>query len=751
MLVRLDAARARLASHHSAPFGGMLRSGHGGKGAGGIGDAKAARQLLLSIFDKAVGGSERQAPRGSGGTRRNGPQGAGARARDGEWGCSCGFPTNRPYRTSCHACGRLRASAEVGRAEGGKSGGRGDAPGRGYQVNSGARGVSGDGRWGGGPVGANGSRPLLGQRTSTHRSLPAYGGAKGSGDGPPGSGKGLAGEAWPGLGRAQAKGGDGTTKGSGKGVGACGESEGKGDVACAQGQDARRWVRPGKIVDDEDFELVQPRRVRAGKGNDGTSDERRRQVVASDDAAGRRPRWSDVESDDEGLGDDDAADDVGDGGTVQQDGDEVDPRRMRLAFEEHARAVRDLERRGCYGPALETLRHARDEAERAWRGAKEPAPLTKRMAWAEAKLHKAEAALTRARQALDAFDQDVEKQREQLCSRIKEADDWYRWRQRQLDEVHAEAGEKAAGWKGRQANGAGAEARRRIRSHMLPEVQAILEELPDGTPIHERLTLLAAGLVDVEQALVDGGQEAEAQRFDLGDDDMCDGEWDADDDCCDDDDGRDTTRRAAAAGDETKSGKPAEWKAEGPGRWTRRAAGQEWQAGGQATGHAGSTASASSDVTRDGATGTGDAKAANQGTEASTRTDGVRGASAGTASGSQAGSDGQSEERSAKHRRTATEEESREESDARRARELHQQQSVVAAAQAESYAAGTGGFGSDAALSLAAQRYVQEVQDAQRRARAKGIDPRADGKDLIQLTPMELQAWVEAHLGGEER
>ncbi len=112
--------------------------------------------------------------------------------------------------------------------------------------------------------------------------------------------------------------------------------------------------------------------------------------------------------------------------------------------------------------------------------------------------------------------------------------------------------------------------------------------------------------------------------------------------------------------------------------------------------------------------------------------------------------DAQNGERSAKHRRRRSEAEAREEQDARRAQELHRQQSQAAAAQRESYEAGAGGFGSDAALSFAAQKFVQEVQEAQRRAKAKGIDPSKDGKDLLQLSPMELQEWVDSNLGREE-
>jgi ParB-like chromosome segregation protein Spo0J len=109
--------------------------------------------------------------------------------------------------------------------------------------------------------------------------------------------------------------------------------------------------------------------------------------------------------------------------------------------------------------------------------------------------------------------------------------------------------------------------------------------------------------------------------------------------------------------------------------------------------------------------------------------------------------DAQPAERSAKHRRCRDDAEDRQEEDARRARELHQQHQQAEAAQRESFEAGKGGFGSDVALSLAAQRFVLEVQEARTKAMAKGIDPHVNGKDLIQLTPAELQAWVQEKLG----
>ncbi len=81
---------------------------------------------------------------------------------------------------------------------------------------------------------------------------------------------------------------------------------------------------------------------------------------------------------------------------------------------------------------------------------------------------------------------------------------------------------------------------------------------------------------------------------------------------------------------------------------------------------------------------------------------------------------------------------------------MRAQQSAAAPAQLESYNAGAGGFGSEAALSIAAQRFVAEVQSAQERAARRGIEPKAeDGRALLQLTPMELQQWVEANLSDD--
>ncbi len=532
---------------------------------------------------------------------------------------------------------------------------------------------------------------------------------------------------------------DNIAKGNGKGVvkGAEG-ADGKGEASWMQGQERRKWVRPARVVDDDAFELVQPRRVCVGKGREGTGgDATRRCSPGGEGASTHRRLWSDDISDGDGLVDDEDDGEMEGGGDRDQGDRQADPRQLRATFQEHARAVRELERRGDYGPALNTLRRARDQAEREWRETKEPAPLPKRLEWAEAKLGKAQAALTRARLALDEFDEETDRRRERLCAQIEEAERWYRWRQEQLDGIHAEAGEKAVGRGNGQCSAAGAEVRKNIRGHFLPEVQAILEELQDGTAVHERLTLLAAGLADAEQKLGEDQARGSAQHFDMydegeGEEGQWEGnEWDEEDDAMEQEQEERRTLRPTAGEEGGKGGKPAEWRPEGPGRWSRKAADDTGRAGATNGGQANDSAAATSGHERPAAP---QAEGSN-----------ADGRGAGTCGKSDDG-ETQHEERSAKHRRCRSEADDRAEQDAKRALELYRQQTQAAAAQKESYEAGAGGFGSDIALSIAAQQFVQQVQEAQRRAQEKGIDPRKDGKELLQLTPMELREWMESNL-----
>ncbi len=723
----------------------MQRRGGGGGASGAGVDARAARNFLLSLFDGAVAGSGTQRGRGAGGGRSVGRLGPGSRQRDGEWTCSCGFNTNRPARTACFHCGRPRDAAAVRDGAGSKGQGkRWAADGKGRK---GGPPYDASGGLGKGPVGAGGSRPLLGW----HGRNPLGGSAGGdqgkglvreapwNGKGSPASLGSKGGGAWTRDGPAAADGGKGAAKGA-KG------SDGKELRGPGGDQGRPTWARPRVVLDEEGYELVQPRRIRVAEGEpqSGTC------TSAVVDGGGQgawatattttRPRWSDeddsdIDVDDGGeVGGDGGDDEGGDGGGDAQWEWEADPSQLRAAYEEHARAARDLERRGICGAALATLQQARDEAERKWRETKPPAPLPKRLEWADAKVRKAQAALTRVRLELDSFDEETDRKRAEICARVHVAQQWYQWRKKQLDDVHEEAAETAPRRRNGTTSGGNTEdIRKKIRGFMLPEMQAILEDVPTGSSLHERLSLFAAGLADAEAKLGAPPQGEEGPTcYHMGDDESCQGDWEQD--------YQGTARDEATQDDRTgglgRDDKPVEWRADGPGRWSKKGAprGEGQQQGPLA---------AATAAQNNAGGAAGESAAAGGGPEAA------------TATGAAGGDDGDGGEgRAGKHRRRQSDTEAtgqeRAAADARRARELQQQLERAAAVQERSYRDGQGGFGSEAALSAAAQSFVLQVQKVQAQAGEMGVEPRAeDGRTLLQLSPAELDQWARDNLGDD--
>ncbi len=123
------------------------------------------------------------------------------------------------------------------------------------------------------------------------------------------------------------------------------------------------------------------------------------------------------------------------------------------------------------------------------------------------------------------------------------------------------------------------------------------------------------------------------------------------------------------------------------------------------------------------------------------------GSSAGLGNGNKRGADEAADASNAVRQRTDAE--AREEADRRRAAELQQQQQQAIAAQQASHEAGAGGFGSEAAQAAAAHQFVVVVCRAVERARKVGVEPRADGKELVELSPSALKQWMADKLGDE--
>ncbi len=371
-----------------------------------------------------------------------------------------------------------------------------------------------------------------------------------------------------------------------------------------------------------------------------------------------------------------------------------------------------------------------------------------RLGWAESKLDKAAAALTKARLAVDELDAEYERRREELYQRIHVAEEWYRWRQQQLDELHDEAAQRAPSRRRAAEGGEGAEVRDKIRDQLLPQVQLVMEHLEGNPEILDKLSVVAAGLVDAESRLEARPAGSTAERFYMAEGD--------DDERADDDTLRPTTDRdgpkgthphGGASGDHIGGkGKTAEWRSEGPGRWSRAVALGKTGVNG---------AAANVQVASDSMVGQPKQEAGTNGGavagdhEPGGNDDGMED----VRSDGDGGDDDPSKRRQRRRRQTSEEakEEARLAADKKKAEELQQQQAAAIAAQVNSFNEGAGGFGSDAALSHAAQAFVLEVQRAQERAAAKGIVPKAeDGRALLQLAPLELRGWIEKNLGDEE-
>ncbi len=728
-----------------------MRGGGGGRGNGGRrggafaagapgGDLQAARQLFFSLFGGGlqVGGGGGAGGGGGGlGTRKGG--GGGGRLRDGEWPCQCGFP-NRAYREQCFACGRNRPAGAEQRSFDGKGAGASAAArakGAGGGLDGKGRRSGGEAhRWGGsGPVGANGSRPLLG----------AYG-AKASMA--PTGGAGGKGELDKGKGAAGGKPGGGVGKGPAKGsaMGSSGQQGGGADGGGAMAGDHREaptapkgaWAKPPPSVDSEGYTLVQPRRT----WQSAVPADRRTEEASPGVGTGRpvasRPRWADVDeqSEDEAYAEEDlAAEDQAGAGDGAEAGARVDPGRLRARYESLARAVREMEKRAPVGqdddPAIVTLREARDEAEGAWRQAKSPAPLPTRMGRAQVKMDRAEAALTKARHAVDEFDEWAEAHRKELMRQVDEADAWFRWRQQQMEDLHLEAGGKANCGGGNVGGGTmcSAAVSGRLIGDLLPKVHALMEYVQGNPEIEEHLASIAEGLQSAGQEL-DGAQRGTPERYDIGTGDA--GEqggggngWEHD--------GDEHMGGMDHDGGGAKGG-AAVWRPEGAGRWAKAKFGQE----------AGATTTAG---LRDANGPTDAASMPGNGATQAAATGHAETTPGGAGSSNKRGAGDPAEGKGAVRQRT--EADAREEADRRRAAELLQQQQQAIAAQQASHEAGEGGFGSQTAQSVAAQQFVVEVVKAVERARKKGVEPKAEGRELVELTPMELKQWVADKLGDE--
>ncbi len=730
--------------------GGGGDSGIGGDGAGMVSVAQLRRLLGLQGGGAQGGGGGGKGaydrrPRERRDRRQQraaaGGEGGGVERREGDWQCgSCSFSPNFAWKARCFRCGAPKprdSRAATDRASAARTSGA---------------------SVGKGPVGAGGSRPLLSSFASRAAAaaagLPSYR--------PLGTSAAA---------RAMARPMESPTA-AGEAARRQGPRQ-QPQPRCAQQQ----WQQG---IDDTQSAAHAASSVVKGGGHPGVA-----AAPPSSAFGGKgRPRWADedppcdrVNEDDEDIYMDadvaDAdADDLGEEDADEEGYEEATPEQLRQTWLAECRAVKSLEAQGRHAgsAALAAARDARDEAEASWRRAVGPAPVAVRMGRAQQRLDRAAKTLERCRLDLEEFEDEMDKQRSALRQRIDDAEERYRARAVQLDELHAEAGELATG-------STTAYPTRRAESEVCnmvaADLQALVETLPEDSDARGSVNLILAKMACAASS-------AGPQRYDIGDAGA----------------GEEDGARAGGrwAGGESAEG--AHWSEDSNGRWSRRAAaaarekGSDGAEGGwqlprrpiRITGNkeqvhgSSSTGAASSgwNVTvSDGGAGTADAGNGNDGGKPAAGSRGASGveggpsATAATAAAIDAGASRKGGEQIGQRRKREGDEDAdtlnkshrgedivREASvelggdDAARAEKLQKEQAIAiwAARNAQSI------FGDNASRAIAGQLYAHKVQLVQQRAREVGVDPKAeDGRDLLGLEPEEFTRWTQTVLEPAEK
>ncbi len=312
--------------------------------------------------------------------------------------------------------------------------------------------------------------------------------------------------------------------------------------------------------------------------------------------AATRNSWAELteeeQQDDERVQDDEGADgddaDMGDGQGDPRDDEQGEEEvaggpteaELRSTWMEHCALLRRLEKGDHPTPpgVLASVRAQRDEAERRWRAAKTPHPLSKRLRWAENELRAAEAKEAARRRELDEHLAQAALRTKEIEGRL-EADVARSARKRDaLHTLRREAAidERPAVDKAARVAIAG------IGTDIAPALSAIIEQLGEEQQgLRQDLQLLSTSLGRVEGVLRDATEQdldrdqlqpthqQQPAVFDISGDAMGGDDGGRRGDGGDDDaEGTRKARRLSKDGDAAVAAAP---------RWTKPAANAPWQ------------------------------------------------------------------------------------------------------------------------------------------------------------------------------
>ncbi len=209
---------------------------------------------------------------------------------------------------------------------------------------------------------------------------------------------------------------------------------------------------------------------------------------------------------------------------------------LRQRWQDEITLVKKLRGQGLpdHHPVMRAACTARDQAEQAWRGAKEPAPASVRLGRAQQRLDRAIALQADARRALWDAEAEHRARMSALQATMDECTERVRLRREQLGTVQAEVGAGSA-----QATGAGQAQQAAIRKvheaisgEVGPAIAALVDQLdtsaPAWTTLNGVLGTLAMSKAALEGAV--GQQDPKPTQYDIGDcaDHDCDAMGDGD-------------------------------------------------------------------------------------------------------------------------------------------------------------------------------------------------------------------------------
>ncbi len=351
--------------------------------------------------------------------------------------------------------------------------------------------MAGGGNGGGlsrGPIGANGLRPMLGRASAS-----ANGGRPGDA------------RAAPQAPTYRVPGASVAARAAAAAAAGPRGAAGQATATATRGRADEGDRKSGAVVDEDGFQVVRGRGWKAG-----------RSLAAAREAEGMPVSdGGDAQADDDGrMQEEEQEEDDGGDEEAPSAGD------LRQAWRDELALVKRLRQQGIAAnhPAMVAACNARDEAERQWRGAKDPTPLSVKLARAQAKLDRAIVLQAEARQAILDHEKASAERLAVLQTRMDEDTARVRMRRRQLEETQAEMGTGGGGGRTVAAQGAAVKkVHGSICNEIAPALAALAEQVdtsaPAWTMLNSILSSLSSSQALLEQAIAPGGTQA----FDIGD------------------------------------------------------------------------------------------------------------------------------------------------------------------------------------------------------------------------------------------